>query len=112
MLKFRKKPVDVEATQIFQKDIEAAFQIEVEAYNARKESYNERWGLLCGTGTKLLVEGAKIYLSRGRHKQISAYIETLEGRMQISDGDWIIKGVAGEFYPCKPDIFKLTYEKI
>jgi hypothetical protein len=40
------------------------------------------------------------------------YIETLEGRMFVSDRDWVIKGVAGEFYPCKPDIFKQTYEKV
>ena len=37
-------------------------------------------------------------------------IETLEGTMTANVGDWIIKGVAGEFYPCKPDIFKATYE--
>jgi hypothetical protein len=37
-------------------------------------------------------------------------IETLEGVMKAVEGDWIIRGVAGEFYPCKPDIFELTYE--
>lgn len=37
-------------------------------------------------------------------------IETLEGTMEIADGDYIIKGVHGEFYPCKPDIFEETYE--
>ncbi len=37
-------------------------------------------------------------------------ISTYEGDMQASPGDWIIKGVRGEFYPCKPDIFELTYE--
>ncbi len=37
-------------------------------------------------------------------------IETLEGVMTASIGDWIIKGVKGEFYPCKPDIFEATYE--
>jgi hypothetical protein len=37
-------------------------------------------------------------------------IQTLEGDMLCSPGDWIIQGVAGEFYPCKPDIFKATYE--
>jgi hypothetical protein len=36
-------------------------------------------------------------------------IETLEGNMHASFGDYIIKGIKGEFYPCKPDIFKLTY---
>jgi len=38
-------------------------------------------------------------------------IKTLEGEMLASEGDWIIKGVAGECYPCKPDIFGKTYEE-
>ncbi len=37
-------------------------------------------------------------------------IETLEGTMRAEPGDWIIKGVKGEFYPCKPDIFAETYD--
>jgi len=40
------------------------------------------------------------------------YIHTLEGRMFASLGDWIIKGVQGEFYPCKPDIFGMTYDVV
>ena len=40
------------------------------------------------------------------------YIETLEGNMNVSVGDYVIKGIAGEFYPCKPDIFKETYETV
>jgi hypothetical protein len=39
------------------------------------------------------------------------YVQTLEGPLHISDGDWIIKGVKGEFYPCKHDIFCATYEE-
>jgi len=39
-------------------------------------------------------------------------IPTLEGTMTASPGDWIIKGVQGEFYPCKPDIFDATYEAV
>jgi len=39
------------------------------------------------------------------------YITTLEGRHYISEDDWIITGVKGERYPCKPDIFAMTYEK-
>lgn len=38
------------------------------------------------------------------------YIETLEGTMMAKQGDYIIKGVDGEFYPCKPDIFDKTYD--
>ena len=37
-------------------------------------------------------------------------VATLEGAMHVSEGDWIIKGVEGEFYPCKPSIFEATYE--
>ena len=37
-------------------------------------------------------------------------IKTLEGVMRGNEGDWIIKGVSGELYPCKPDIFDMTYE--
>lgn len=40
------------------------------------------------------------------------FIETLEGRMLISPGDYIITGVEGEHYPCKPGIFEKTYEKV
>jgi hypothetical protein len=39
-------------------------------------------------------------------------ISTLEGEITASSGDWIICGIKGEFYPCKPDIFLMTYEKV
>lgn len=39
-------------------------------------------------------------------------IRTLEGNMTASSGDYIIKGIQGEFYPCKPDIFEKTYDKV
>lgn len=42
--------------------------------------------------------------------RLPVVIETLEGDMTANPGDWIIKGVAGELYPCKPDIFAATYE--
>ena len=43
-----------------------------------------------------------------------AYMEitTLEGVMRADVGDWVIKGIQGEFYPCKPDIFEATYEPV
>lgn len=44
--------------------------------------------------------------------QAQVHIPTLEGTMLASPGDWIIKGVNGEFYPCKPDIFEKTYEPV
>jgi hypothetical protein len=39
------------------------------------------------------------------------FIQTLEGRMRVDLGDWVIKGIKGEFYPCKPDVFEATYER-
>ena len=46
------------------------------------------------------------------HKYGQLFIRTLEGTMTAEAGDWIIKGVKGEFYPCKPDIFAATYEAV
>jgi hypothetical protein len=46
------------------------------------------------------------------HPLTGVVIETLEGDMLASKGDYIIKGVKGEFYPCKPDIFEMTYESV
>lgn len=43
---------------------------------------------------------------------VGVVIETLEGKMTVTIGDYIIKGVKGEFYPCKPDIFEMTYELV
>lgn len=40
------------------------------------------------------------------------FIETLEGTMKANKGDWIIKGVKGELYPCKNDVFEMTYKKV
>lgn len=44
------------------------------------------------------------------HETDTPCVNTLEGTLHASPGDWIIKGVAGEFYPCKPDIFAATYD--
>lgn len=42
----------------------------------------------------------------------NGYIDTLEGRMAVTPGDWVITGIKGELYPCKPDIFDATYEAV
>jgi hypothetical protein len=53
-----------------------------------------------------------LHLGRDAFKKTTGHVEiqTLEGIMRGEIGDWIIKGVKGEFYPCKPDIFAATYE--
>lgn len=48
----------------------------------------------------------------GSDSDLVAVIPTLEGNMRASVGDWIIKGVKGEVYPCKPDIFDATYDRV
>lgn len=54
-----------------------------------------------------------LYTNTESNNEVGAIgIPTLEGIMRASIGDYIIKGVRGEYYPCKPDIFKLTYDEI
>jgi hypothetical protein len=56
-----------------------------------------------------------LHLDRvGHPKKVVGHVEihTLEGVMRGDVGDWIIRGVSGEFYPCKPDIFEKTYEPV
>ena len=47
-----------------------------------------------------------------KNKVEKVYIQTLEGKMEISEGDYIIKGIKGEYYPCKPDVFEESYERV
>jgi hypothetical protein len=53
---------------------------------------------------------ASVFLRPTISMEMVPCIETLEGRMVVSPGDWIIRGVAGELYPCKAGIFEATYE--
>ena len=52
------------------------------------------------------------YVQGAVNKDRSFVVGTLEGPHTASVGDWIIRGVKGEFYPCKPDIFEATYEAL
>lgn len=81
--RYRKKPVVVEAMRL-----------------ARPYRAVQKW-----------CDGVLVKSGMARDNSIvGMYIDTLEGRMYAEAGDWIIKGVKGEFYPCKPDIFEATYE--
>ena len=91
MAKFRKKPVMIEARQ-YDGENGIALLFWVGGSELEEE--------LIGDGIELEEE----LIGDGIE------IKTLEGTMTASKGDWIIKGVKGEFYPCKPDIFALTYE--
>ena len=86
MAKYRKKPIEVEAVQFTRKNIDEVIKFT----NNQIEITTEKRlnGIMFGE------------------------IETLEGIMKVNENDYIIKGINGEFYPCKPDIFEETYEKV
>lgn len=88
--KFRKKPVVIEAVQLTADNLEALSE----------------WS---GGAVRL---GVKSTNSQGVVTRLRAAIDTLEGTMTAEVDDWIIRGVKGEFYPCKPDIFEATYEQV
>lgn len=88
MAKFRKKPVVIEAIQ----------------FDGTFKSYDRicDWADVAFPGnTQPSGLGVEYFL-----------VETLEGKMRADIGDWIIRGVSGEFYPCKPDIFQATYDPV
>ncbi|GAA1064713.1 hypothetical protein GCM10009574_023260 [Streptomyces asiaticus] len=82
-MRFRKKPVEIEAVQFTADTFREAIRfVPIDQFGDAGED------------------------ERG----IFMTIKTLEGRMRADEGDWIIRGVQGEHYPCKPDIFEATYE--
>ena len=100
MAKYRKKPVVIEAVQLLW----------------------STWDEVCefaGVGklTDGKPEGTYVDLAGNATDDcseniIGLHIPTLEGLHLAREGDWIIKGIQGELYPCKPDIFKATYEPV
>ena len=92
MTKYRKKPVIIEAIQW--NGLNTTEIMEFVGQDLIVETYDTGYQ----AGTAPLAVRLKI--------------KTLEGDMNVSIGDYIIKGVQGEFYPCKPDIFEQTYEKV
>ena len=86
MPKFRKKPVEIEAFQLPQLDEQASEEL-IEFLQASERDIESDY------------DGGVL-------------VHTSEGVMQGDPGDWIIKGVKGEYYPCKPDIFEATYEAV
>lgn len=102
MGKFRKKPVVIEAVQLTWKTWGEVCEFLgdiVNPDNPGRETaeFSDTCGEIGGSLEKPWIE---------------LTIPTLEGEHIARHGDWIIKGVNGEFYPCKPDIFVKTYEKV
>lgn len=88
-MRFRKKPVEIEAW--LAKEI--------------SDLVKNNWHSLPDSIKNAYEQGGWVFESNG-----SIHIHTLEGTMIAAPQDYIIKGIAGEFYPCKPDIFSKTYE--
>lgn len=101
MAKYRKKPVIIEAVQYIRGQEVPAVEF-LGGYD--RNIHEVRIGEYETDVAKFTMD----WYDQG----CSIDIKTLEGLMHVSDGDWIIKGVNGEFYPCKPDIFEKTYEKV
>lgn len=90
MKKYRKKPVVIDAVQF--------------------DPQKKPWPTCITPWRKEYPDGDTIQV---QPRDMSwGYIETLEGNMHVLAGDWIICGVKGEWYPCKPDIFDATYEPV
>jgi len=101
MPKYRKKPVVIEAFQMTR---------ERRQDNSDWPSWmHEAWNKNPKDDGALMPIG-KSALAHPRHDQETLVIMTLEGTHQVAWGDYIIQGVKGELYPCKPDIFEATYE--
>lgn len=100
MGKFRKKPVVIEAVQLRWD----TWSEMCEHADVGRLSDNKPEGCYVDPLTGLQTEDT--------NGEIGILIPTLEGLMLGRQGDWIIKGVFDELYPCKPDIFEKTYEKI
>lgn len=100
MNKYIKKQVVVEAIQ-WDGTLEKALEISrIDGLNSIIEYYS----------TKTVIIGESTSNSVNTSEEIKSFkIKTLEGDMNVSKGDYIIKGIKGEFYPCKEDIFKKTY---
>jgi hypothetical protein len=94
MPKFRKKPVVIEAVRWAPSDTGMKRDEEREFFGFMRADPQPDWRTE-GLGAKCTV-----------------ILATLEGEMTVSPGDWIIRGVQGEVYPCKPDIFDATYEQV
>jgi len=92
---YRKKPVVIEAVQWTGENLAEVISFTDGPPDTRTHHAGMMWEQYVDLVAR---EGLKIF--------------TLEGTMLADIGDWIIKGVKGEFYPCKPDIFAATYEAV
>jgi len=110
MAKYRKKPVVIEATQWFKNGDHPDDGNETFTSG---EYVNERCeGKVVRYFRHPSVDGETLCSKCGIRMHEHGWIDTLEDGHNVCPGDWIITGVQGERYPCKPDIFETTYEYV
>lgn len=114
-MKYRKKPVVIEATQWFKNGDHPEDQCVMVHPDASSETQFHPFkseGKVVRLFRRPDVHGTDRCGNCQKIWGIHGWIDTLEGGHIVCPGDWIITGVKGERYPCKPDIFEATYEKV
>lgn len=109
-MKFRKKPVVIEATQWFKNGDHPEDGKEVFTNGKFKGQLLKGW--MVGYYRNPAMDGQAPCKHCGVIMHHHGWIDTLEGGHIVCPKDWIITGVKGEMYPCKPDIFEATYEAV
>ena len=110
-MKFRKKPVVIEAFQWFKNgDHPQDHATEMFDYPDGQRPRAIREGVVVRYSRRPDVPGDSLCEQCGKPHHVHGWIDTLEQGHRVCPGDWIITGVKGERYPCKPDIFAATYD--
>ena len=108
MAKYRKKPVVIEATRWFRNGDHP----EDNPGRVKDVGVDVCEGKIVRYFRHPKMSGTSLCAQCDFMLHLHGWIDTLEGGHQVCPGDWIIKGVAGEFYPCKPNIFATTYDPV
>lgn len=113
---FRKKPVVIEASQWFKNGDHPQDHLPIGYENPstkdleRYDDYKQTEGKVVRYYRRPDVSGDSLCEQCGKPHHVHGWIDTLEQGHRVCPGDWIIQGIKGEYYPCKPDIFAATYE--
>jgi len=109
IMKYRKKPVVINATQWHQNGDHP--KDDCEMIEGVADDFLSEGKIVRRFNHPDVPSNAPCPICRGLMR-LHGWIDTLEGGHIVCAGDWIITGVKGEYYPCKPDIFDMTYEKV
>lgn len=109
-MKYRKKPIIVDATQWFKNGDHP--QDNTEIFKGSDGKSFEGEGKVVRYFRRPDISGKHFCEHCGIRMHKHGWIDTLEGGHNVCPGDWIITGIKGEYYPCKPDIFEATYEPV